>query len=425
MSGPRGLVAVAAAMGGLIAASPATAIDQSLRPTSLPPVDGSARAQAFALATARQTLVVAVTRDTRALTILRTHRAERLAEGFWLVDGDHSAGALRRLDAIGALRYAHPNARARPSSTAALGGDPEDPDPWWLAQIGADRVRAPGAGFPLTIVDDGLDTAHPEFVARPVRFLNDSELVYLEDFHGTMMASIAAAPPNGVGVVGLYPQASLRVADTGYGDCADVVSAVDRAVAAGPSVMNMSWGFSPPACFALQDVLVRAYAAGILPVAAAGNMRLHLNPPSVPAIWPHVLTVGSTGHRERVSYFSNTGQGIDLAAPGESIVAATPTFVDPSGYSELEGTSFSAAIVSAAAAWVATRRQMHVTQLSELVRTTARDTGLSGWDEYTGYGILDLPAALTRRCPPPIRSSRTTTSTRSAPGGCSRKRPRR
>jgi hypothetical protein len=386
-------------MGGLIAASPASAIDESLRPAFLPPLDGSARIQAFALAADRQTLVVAITRDARAARVLRSHGAERLAAGLWLVDGDHTKTALRRLDAIGALRYAHPNVRLRRSSSAAAMGDPADPEPWWLPQVGADRVAPPGAGFPLTLVDDGIDLTHPEFIARPVRYLNDSELVFDQDYHGTMMGSVAAAPLNGVGVTGLYPQAALRLADTGEGDCADVIAALDRVVAAGPSVVNMSWGFSPPACFALQDQLIRAFAAGILPVAAAGNMRLHLNPPSTPAIWPHVLTVGSTSQRERVSYFSNIGQGIDLAAPGESIVTATPTFFDPSGYSELEGTSFSSSIVSAAAAWVATRRRMHVTQLGELMRTSARDVGLAGWDEYTGFGILHLPGALTTPLP--------------------------
>lgn len=399
MSGPRGFVAVAAAMGGLIAASPASAIDESQRPAFLPPVEGSAAIDAFDLAAERQTLIVAVTRDPRAAAILRSHRADRLSDGFWLVDGDETRAAVRRLDRLGALRYAHPNARLTKSAVAATRGDPEDPEPWWLPQIRADLVTPPGPGFPLTIIDDGIDTSHPEFVTRPVRFLNESVIVHFEDYHGTMMGSVAAAQLNGVGVVGLYPEADLRLADTGAGDCADVMAAVDRVIAAGPSVVNMSWGFSPPQCFALQDQLVRAFAAGILPVAAVGNMRLYLNRPSVPAIWPHVLTVGATGPREGVSVFSNRGQGIDLVAPGESMIAATPTFFEPSGYWELEGTSFSASIVSAAGAWVATRRRMHVTQLSELLRSTARDLGSPGWDEYAGSGLLDLPAALTKPLP--------------------------
>jgi subtilisin family serine protease len=149
----------------------------------------------------------------------------------------------------------------------------------------------------------------------------------------------------------------------------------------------------------MYDLIMRGVATGSLAVSASGNMRLHFSPPGVPAMWPHVLTVGSTSRDDRVSYFSNEGRGIDLAAPGEFIVAATPLFFDQSGYAELEGTSFSAAIVSAAGSWVATRRRMHVTQLFELLRTTARDVGRPGWDKDTGHGILNLPAALARPLP--------------------------
>jgi hypothetical protein len=395
----RGAFAVAAAMGALVAASPASAIEMSLRPPFLPPLDGSARAAAFSLAAQERELVVAVTRDDRASRILRAHDARRLGDGIWLVAGRESRVVVRRLEGIGTLRYAHPNARVQPATVQLAQGDPGDPAPWWLPQIGADRVIPPGPGFPLTIVDDGLDGAHPEFAGRPVTYVNDSDLVLGEDYHGTMMSAVAVAPLNNVGMVGLYPQATFRVADTGYGNCADVLAALDKAVSAGPSVMNMSWGFNPPRCLAMYDVIMRGVATGSLAVSASGNMRLHFSPPGVPAMWPHVLTVGSTSRDNRVSYFSNEGQGIDLAAPGEFIVTATPLFFDQSGYAELEGTSFSAAIVSAAGSWVATRRRMHVTQLFELLRSTARDVGDPGWDKDTGYGILSLPAALGRPLP--------------------------
>jgi hypothetical protein len=400
MFGLRGALAAAAAMGALVAASPASAIEMSLRPPFLPPLDGSARAEAFSLAAQAREVIVAVTQDERARGILRAHDARRLGEGIWLVAGSESAVVVRRLDRIGALRYAHPNARMRPTSLHAAQGDPEDPAPWWLPQIGADRVMPPGPGFPLTIIDDGLDTEHPEFVGRPVTYVNDSELVLGDDYHGTMMSSVAVAPPNGIGVVGLYPQAALRLADTGYGNCADVLAALDKAVSAGPSVMNMSWGFNPPRCLAMYDLIMRGVATGSLSVSASGNLRLHFSPPGVPAMWPHVLTVGSTSPSDRVSYFSNEGQGIDLAAPGEFIVTATPLFFDEGGYAELEGTSFSAAIVSAAGSWIATRRRMNVTQLFELIRSSARDVGQPGWDKDTGYGILDLPTALRQPLPP-------------------------
>jgi subtilase family protein len=396
MSCPRGFLAAAAAMSALVAAGPAPAIDMSLRPQFLPPLDGSSPAKALSLAAQGRDLIVAASPDDRAAATLRAHRARRLADGLWLVPGSESAAAVRRLRAIGDFRYAHPNGRLRRDS---VNGDPIDPTPWWLPQIGASRLTAPPPGFPLTIVDDGIDTTHPEFASRRITFLNDHEVVRQDDFHGTMMASVAAAPLDGVGVAGVYPQANLRIADTGEGNCASILTAVHAAVSHSPSVINMSWGFSPPTCLAIYDELLRGVAAGSLPVSATGNMRLHYTLPSVPAIWPHVITAGSTGLAGRVSYFSSEGMGIDLAAPGESIMAATPTWFEPSGYAELEGTSFSAAIVSAASAWIATRRPMHVTQLTELLRATARNVGTPGWDKDTGYGILDISAALRRPLP--------------------------
>jgi hypothetical protein len=395
----RGLLAAVAVTSALVAAGPAGAIDLSLRSPYLPPVDGSSPAQAFSRASEGRELIVAVERGERSAQILREHGARRLGELLWLVRGSESAAVVRRLDAIDSLRYAHPNGRLQRQGPLAAQADPLDPAPWWMPQIGADRVAAPGAGFPLTIVDDGIDTTHPEFISRPIRFVNDNDLIGDVDFHGTMVSSVAAAPLNGVGIAGLYPLATLRSADTGFGTCADVLAAVEAVIAAGPSVINMSWGFNPPQCLALHDQLIRAFAAGSLSVSATGNMRLHLSTPGVPAMWPHVLTAGSTSPREMVSYFSTEGSGIDLAAPGESMLVATPTFFDSSGYVDVEGTSFSAAVVSAAAAWVATRRRLHVTQLYEVLRSTARDIGSPGWDADTGYGILDLPAALSRRLP--------------------------
>jgi hypothetical protein len=386
-------------MAALVAASPASGIDMSLRSSSLPPLDGSARAEAFALGGQKRELIVAIERNARAVELLRRQGARRLAELVWLVPGAQSAAVVEGLDELDALRYAHPNARVLRAARLAAQGDPADPVPWWLPQIGGDRVAAPADGFPLTVVDDGIDTTHPEFAGRSIRFVNGNNMLPEEDFHGTMVGSVAAAPANGAGIVGLYPRVSLRSADTGWGTCADVLTAIEATIAAGPSVLNMSWGFSPPRCLALHDLLIRAMAAGSLSVSATGNMRLHFSPRGVPASWPHVLTAGSTSPRELVSYFSSEGQGIDLAAPGESMMVATPVFFDPTGYVEVEGTSFSAALVSAAAAWVATQRPMNVTQLAELLRASARDVGPPGWDPDTGFGILNLPAALTRPLP--------------------------
>jgi Subtilase family len=92
---------------------------------------------------------------------------------------------------------------------------------------------------------------------------------------------------------------------------------------------------------------------------------------------------------------------MDLAAPGQNITVAVPTYWNPIGYSAMDGTSFSAPLVAGAAAGVWTLRpKLTNTQLFEVMRHSARDVGKPGWDKDSGYGILDVPAALTRKAPP-------------------------
>jgi hypothetical protein len=143
-----------------------------------------------------------------------------------------------------------------------------------------------------------------------------------------------------------------------------------------------------------------AFAAGLLVVASAGNDREEGSSPSFPASFPHVLTIGATDEADRVTVFSSASAAMDLAAPGQDIEAAIPTLWDPAGYDPVDGTSFSAPLVSGAAAAVWTLRPtLSNTQLFEVMRRSARDVGKAGWDQDTGYGILNVPAALTRKPP--------------------------
>ena len=306
--------------------------------------------------------------------------------------------ALRR---SGVLRFAEPD---RPLAlTSHLPGlDPlAAPEiGWHLYRIGADRVEPPGPGVPLTVLDSGLDLNHMEFKARvpkPVE-LNRQEVELGEEYHGTIVASTAAAPADGQGGIGVYPQAVLRVFDLYYLSEANIVQGIRRAVATGPGVINLSLGGDEPSR-GMYEAIVKAFARGSIVVAAAGNERGRGDPPIYPAGFPHVLTVGSTDVNDRPSDFSSTGPGVDLVAPGESIPWQDPT--DPAVSNTVNGTSFSAPQVAAATAWVWTaRRGIDKTQLFDLMRHSARDLEPAGFDRRTGLGMLDIPAALTRALPP-------------------------
>jgi hypothetical protein len=249
------------------------------------------------------------------------------------------------------------------------------------------------------VLDAGLDSSHPEFASRPVQYLNSH---VLDDPHGTQVTSVAASPANGQGIVGVYPQASLRSVDLNDPTCSGTIQGLDLAInSPAPSVLNMSWGFQDPrACPALYDEMIVALALKHLPVAAAGNARLQGSPPTYPAALPHVLTVAATDQSDVVGSFSSRDPGLDLAAPGVSITAATPTFFDPSGYSLVDGTSFSAPIVAAGAAWAwSLRPNLWPTQIADIVRFSARDVGSPGWDADTGFGVLNMPNALAEPVP--------------------------
>ena len=177
-----------------------------------------------------------------------------------------------------------------------------------------------------------------------------------------------------------------------------VIGALDAAIRAGPSVINMSFGVPYSRLF--EDLVLTAFGAGSIVVAAAGNERQQGNTAASPANLNHVLTVAATDRQDRPTTFSTASLGVDLAAPGVDIPAAVPTAFSQSGYSLMAGTSFSAPIVTGATAWVWTMRpQLDNTQVFDLMRYSARDVAPQGFDRDTGFGLLDIPSALGDEAP--------------------------
>jgi subtilase family protein len=313
-------------------------------------------------------------------------------------------GLLRR----GLVRSVTPDVpvATTPGASAFFGyTDPLAGSEWWVSHVGADRWTAPGPGVPLTMIDSGVDLSHEEFASRPNTFPLNT-MTYSgsdEELHGTATASVAAAPENGVGIVGIYPQAKLQLWDASPNAQLTVGDEIDGLFAArrkGPGVVNLSLGGSDLLPIE-EQAIASVFGSGSLIVASAGNDREGGSSLSYPATFPHVLTVGATDEADRVTVFSSASPALDLAAPGQDITAAIPTIFNSLGYAAVDGTSFSAPLVSGAAAAVWTvRPTLTNTQLFEIMRRSARDTGKKGWDADTGYGILNLPAAVARHTPP-------------------------
>jgi hypothetical protein len=320
----------------------------------------------------------------------------------WRLPSATARALIPQLERAGALRYAEPDRPVFSSGHLDMGDPLAAPMiGWHLYRVGADKVEPPGPGVPITVIDSGLDAAHMEFAARPnTILLNEQHTLYNSDeYHGTIVASTAAAPSDGKGTVGIYPQAVLRAYDLDFLSEASIVRGISRAVQSGRSVINLSLGGDEPSR-SIYEAVISAYGRGTLIVAAAGNERLLQNPPIYPADFPHVLTVGSTNMGDLPSEFSSTSPALDLAAPGEQIPYQHPS--DPALWGLATGTSFSSPIVAAATAWVWTARPtLDKTQVFELMRSSARDLSPQGPDVRTGHGLLDIPAALAAT-PPPV-----------------------
>jgi len=291
----------------------------------------------------------------------------------------------------------------------------------------------------VAVIDSGIDGSHPEFTGRVVAaksFVGGSPYTD-EEGHGTFVAGeIAASPFNGIGIAGLAFNAQLMVAKVVAADGSVPLQAETAAIrwAAdnGARVINLSLGgVRDPLDHSLdtyspleQAAVDYAFAKGAVVVAAVGNGPQSPSTPwpyaDYPAALPHVIGVAAVRQDGSVPAYSNRDANyVDLAAPGDNIFSTIPQALVPAGstcpdgpysdcgpveFRDAIGTSFAAPQVSAAAALVLGQdpslRPEQVAWLLE--RSADDDTAASGCtecppgrDAYTGWGSLDIQAALT------------------------------
>jgi hypothetical protein len=321
----------------------------------------------------------------------------------WRLDPGLATEMVPGLRARGALLFAQAERTYRVAATTDT-PDPLQADEWWLSQIGVDGLTPPGPGIPVSLVDSGLDFAHPEFAGRAdTTALNAQEPATIGGEHGTSVASVIGAPQNGVGVVGIYPRAVLRSWDAAIGDgtqleSSEIAAGILAAARAGRGVINLSLGSDSPD-LPIELAVSEAVALGSLVVAASGNDGERGSPLGYPAAFPHVTTVAATDRSGNVATFSSRSSYVDLAAPGDEIIVASAL---GNNWRTASGTSFSSPLVAGAAAWIWTvRPELAAGQVAEILRRSARDIGTPGRDSASGFGMLNVAAALA--LPAPIR----------------------
>ena len=221
----------------------------------------------------------------------------------------------------------------------------------------------PQAQTIIAIVDTGVQMNHPDLANKMVSgydFFNNDSDPSDDNGHGTHCAGIAAAQVNnGAGIAGIAgwngdasatDSSNTQVMPVkvlgadGSGTTSGVADGIIYAADHGAKVISLSLGGG--GTITLQNAVNYAYNKGCVIVAAAGNSGS--SGMSYPAGYSNVISVASTDATDTLSYFSNYGFWVKVAAPGENI-ASTYT---GSNYATMSGTSMAAPLVAGEAALI-------------------------------------------------------------------------
>ena len=260
---------------------------------------------------------------------------------------------------------------------------------WGLLKVHAEEawdINRGKSSVVIAVVDNAVRTSHHDLAANmwvnageiPNNGIDDDGDGYIDDVngwdvadndnnpnppaginansefnHGSHVSGIASAvTDNGIGVASLAFNCSIMAVksapDTSGGnDLTNPYDGVYYAVKAKANIINMSFETTTPEATG-QSMIDFAYNSGVVCVAAAGNDSS--NAYRYPAMYRHVIGVGSTDANDKKSPFSNYGHDAAVMAPGTNILS-TMGFNDVSlGY--LEGTSMSSPLVCSLAGLV-------------------------------------------------------------------------
>lgn len=291
-------------------------------------------------------------------------------------------------------------------------------DPDIKLQYGLEKVNAEKAwgitpgneNVVVAVVDTGVDLNHPDLEKN---LMNGYTTVKGtidpndDNGHGTHVAGIVAAiSNNGKGGSGLAPRCKIMpvkaLSGKGEGTDSDIAEAVVWAVDHGANIINLSLGGNGSGK-TLENAMKYAYNSNVLVVAAMGNNGKNIV--TYPAGYKNIIAVGATDSKDKIAPFSNFGEWISVAAPGLKIYSTFPSYkVElsrynlPSNYAVLSGTSMAVPFVSALSALIMSRNPgINRADVRKRIESSCRDVDQPGFDENSGFGIIDAYKSLTTR----------------------------
>lgn len=305
------------------------------------------------------------------------------------------------LNGLPDVEYAEPNYLVH--ADGVIPNDPGFANQYYLQSIRAPQGWAWTTGAPwvtIAVLDTGIDYSHPDLASKILSgwdFVNNDSSAQDDNGHGTHVAGIAAAyTNNSTGIAGVNWGAGIEpvkvLNSSASGSYSNVAAGIIWATDHGAQVINMSFGGSFPSQ-TLEDAVNYAFYHGVILVAATGNTGS--GQVMYPARYPVVLAVGASTQSNTWAGFSNYGPEVDVVAPGVQIYS---TYLG-AGYYTQNGTSMSAPQVSGLAAILRGIPGVGPDKARQLIRSTALDIGDPGWDALTGYGLIQMDAAIQRAWP--------------------------
>jgi subtilisin family serine protease len=271
---------------------------------------------------------------------------------------------------------------------------------------------------PKEIAGNGRDDDKNGYVDDVIGwdFFEDDNKPWDNDGHGTFVAGvIGAATGNRLGIAGINPNARLMIVkavnDFGHSRLSYIAQGIVYAVDNGARIINISIG-GPEGSEVEKAALDYAAVHNVLVVVAAGNEGQELKSNSFVGSKGVIMVAASTPTDSRAT-FSNWGRSIDLVAPGvdilslrarrtDTILFAGVDYVAGSAYVggdrryyRASGTSFSAPIVTGIASLLLSKNpNLTAEQVKRILINSARDIETPGYDNLSGWGLVDARAAL-------------------------------
>lgn len=218
-------------------------------------------------------------------------------------------------------------------------------------------------------------------------FDDDNNYLLSSDIHGTWVSGIAGAvTDNTKGIAGVaggwHPTKGVKLMICNVGANYDV-NAVDEAIQyvsdKNVEVANMSFGVGEN--LGTKALIKGAYFENVFFVAASG--KTGTEDVKFPANYEYVFGVGASKSDDKRYSLSNYGNGLELVAPGNSILTTT----NNDDYTYKNGTSMAAPMVAGVAALLISYSSSYSnTDVWKIIARSAEKVVGYGYDQNKTYG---------------------------------------